>query len=129
MGYYSEVVFDVYSVAKTEEERSAVETAIALTLKNTLDGFMLKLKDTNLCVNLNLSPESESILFYSDSLKYHWIEEIIVNLISKLDELCEIDIKIAYELVIVGEEYSDITTVYSSNAEQRWYVARSIERY
>jgi hypothetical protein len=129
MGYYSEVVFDVYSVAKTEEERSAVETAIALTLKNTLDGFMNKLKDTNLHVNLNLSPESESILFYSDALKYHWVEETMDILIAKLEELCDIGIQIAYELIIVGEEYSDITTVYSSNATQRWYVTRNIERY
>jgi hypothetical protein len=128
MGYYSQVVFDVYSVARTDEEKSTVKTAIALTLKNTIDEFISKLKDTHLNVDIDLSLKSESIIFYSDSLKYHWIESDMVTLIDKLEELHEIGVKIAYEIVILGEEYSDITATYSDNSEQRWYITRNIER-
>jgi hypothetical protein len=129
MGYYTDVVLDVYSVAKTDEEKLALETAIALTLKDTIDEFMIKLEGSNLNVNLNLSLESDSILFYSDCLKYHWLEENVDALIAKLEGLYEIGIQIAYELVTIGEEYTDITTVSSDNAEHRWYVSRNIERY
>jgi hypothetical protein len=129
MGYYTDVVLDVYSVAKTEEEKSAVEATIALTLKDTIDKFAIRLESSNLDLNTDLSLESESILFYSGCIKYHWREEIIDALIAELEVLQKLGIQIAHELITVGEDYSDITTISSDNSDCRWYVARHIERY
>jgi hypothetical protein len=129
MGYYTDVVLDVYSVAKTDEEKEAVATTIALTLKDVIDKFIIKLESNSLNVNLDLSLESESILYYSECIKYYWIEENVNTLVTKLEELCELGIQVAYELITLGEDYSDITSASSSNAEHRWYISRNIERY
>lgn len=129
MGYYTDVVLDVYSVAKTDEEKLALQTAIALTLKDTIDKFMLKMEGSNLHVNLDLSLESESILFYSDCIKYHWLEQDVNTLTNKINELYELGIQIAYELITVGEDYADISSESSDNVEHRWYISRNIERY
>jgi hypothetical protein len=128
MSYYSQVLLDVYSVAETEEERAFLDNALELTLRNLLNKFYAALKVKNYQGGVDCFLEDKSLLLYASTVRYSLIEDDIGNLIDKLEELTMMGIKVAYELIVIGEDFTDVVEEYSDNANYRWYVARSIER-
>jgi hypothetical protein len=126
MSYYSEVLLDVYSVAKTEEDKAILINTIELTLKNILDEFYSTLKALDYHRGVECFLENGSLLLYSSTVRYDRIEDTLATTLDKLEELDNIGVKVAYELIIIGEDFTDIVEQYSDNAEYRWYVSRNI---
>jgi hypothetical protein len=131
MGYYTDVVVDVYSLAVTEDERKMLTNAVALSLGKSLRDFAQQLRDSVGVLNLDVDSieVGESLLFYSDTIKYNFLEEHLELLLDDLGKIIGSDVPLAYEVVLVGEHYTDITTMESHNCLNHWYVNRTIERH